>query len=122
MSDVDSEALLNYRAKRDSNCHHHQQKNKELPSQRCCKEAIEKPDAFEKIKDLKKECFTHVKGNRSEVDMEFEMFSCERIEKKKEDMQCAYECISKRQKIVSRIFLYFTHRQDLNFLPSFPFN
>lgn len=92
---------INYRAKRESpppgGCH---SKNRELPSQRCCKEAIEKQDAYEKIKEVKKECFMEVKGNRSD-DSEFEMFSCERIEKKKEEMRCAFECIVRKQNIVS---------------------
>lgn len=95
----DSEFPINYRAKRESTsgCH---PKSRELPSQRCCKEMIEKPDALEKIKEVKKECFEQVKGNRSD-DFDFEMFSCERIEKKKEEMRCAYECVVKKQKIVS---------------------
>lgn len=103
MSD-DVDTPLNYRAKRESTsaeCQPPTSRPKEFPSQRCCKEAIEKPEAFDKIKDLKKECFGMVKGNRTEQDSEFEMFSCDRIEKKKEDMRCAYECIAKKQKMVS---------------------
>ena len=94
----DLDLPLSYRAKRESGCP--SGKPKELPSQRCCKEAIEKPESFERIKEVKRECFTEVKGNRSE-DFEFEMFSCERIEKKKEEMRCAYECVAKKNKFVS---------------------
>lgn len=101
MNDDSDSAPLNYRAKRETPECQPMMRPKELPSQRCCKVAIEKPDSFDKIKDLKKACFGEVKGNRTEHDSEFEMFSCDRIEKKKEEMRCAYECIAKKQKIVS---------------------
>lgn len=93
---------LNYRAKRESSGPGCLPKDRELPSQRCCKEAIEKPGVFEKIKEVKRECFSMVKGNRTE-EFEFEMFSCERIEKKKEEMRCGFQCIVKKQKLVSLV-------------------
>lgn len=104
VSDDQQESLLNYRTKREAPCGAGHKK--ELPSQRCCKEAIERPEAFDKVRDLKKECFGQVKGNRTELDFEHEMFSCERIQKKKEDMRCAYECIAKKQKMVSLLGMF----------------
>lgn len=104
MSDSNPEDLLtNYRTKRDAPCHGPGGHKKEFPSQRCCNEAIENPSSMEKIKDLKKECFGKIKENRTESESELDAFSCERLQKKKTEIRCAYECILKKQLMVSGI-------------------
>lgn len=103
MSDnIPEELLTNYRAKREAPCHgpgggH----KKEFPSQRCCKEAIENPESLDKIKEMKKECFSRIKENRTEIETEMDAFSCDRLQKKKAEIRCAYECILKKQLMVS---------------------
>lgn len=104
MSDSNPEDLLtNYRTKRDAPCHGPGGHKKEFPSQRCCNEAIENPSSMEKIKELKKECFGKIKENRTESESELDAFSCERLQKKKTEIRCAYECILKKQLMVSGI-------------------
>lgn len=94
----ESSSLNNHRTKRElPGCHSNE---RELPSLRCCKEAIEKPGVFDKIKEVKRECFSTIKANRSEV-FEFDMFSCERLEKKKAELRCGFQCIVKKQNLVS---------------------
>ncbi|XP_063695604.1 uncharacterized protein LOC134827008 [Culicoides brevitarsis] len=72
---------------------------------RCCNDGFEKS---EEMKALKKECFGEMKKHRKsrkegdvadnmKDDSTLDVFSCEKVEKNKNNVVCAMECVAKKQ-------------------------
>lgn len=70
---------------------------------RCCNDGFEHT---QEMKDLKRQCFAEVKKGRKAkhhgFDGDFDVFSCEKVEKAKEKVICAMECLARKQQLVSK--------------------
>lgn len=73
---------------------------------RCCNDDFEYTND---MKELKKQCFADIKKARKakHLDAEFDVFSCEKVERAKEKVICAMECVARKEGLVSRNFSYF---------------
>uniref|UniRef100_A0A336N4P6 CSON006422 protein n=1 Tax=Culicoides sonorensis TaxID=179676 RepID=A0A336N4P6_CULSO len=63
---------------------------------RCCNDGFERS---EEMKEIKRQCFAEVKKQRKsrKNDDGLDVFSCEKVEKNKESVVCAMECVAKKQ-------------------------
>lgn len=66
----------------------------------CCRDQIEKTETHDKLKEMKKECYQEIRANHDDAEP-FDMFSCERLKRIKQDTECAKECIAKKLEFVS---------------------
>ncbi|XP_058460137.1 uncharacterized protein LOC131435890 [Malaya genurostris] len=68
---------------------------------KCCNDS--NGENLDKIKDLKRQCFTEVKSkDRSEqgATEPIDMFSCEKVNRVKQDVLCALECVANKKNAV----------------------
>lgn len=66
----------------------------------CCRDQIERSDTHDKLKEMKKQCYQEIRANHEDAEP-FDMFSCERLKRIKQDTECAKECIAKKLEFVS---------------------
>jgi hypothetical protein len=68
---------------------------------RCCNDGYEHST---EMKELKRQCFSEVKKARKAkhhgMHEDFDVFSCEKVERAKEKVLCAMECVSRKQGMV----------------------
>ncbi|XP_055535876.1 uncharacterized protein LOC129724754 [Wyeomyia smithii] len=68
---------------------------------RCCNDA--NGENWDKIKDLKKQCYAEVRSkDRTERGMAdpIDMFNCEKLNRTKQEMICATECIGRKKNVL----------------------
>ncbi|EDS42865.1 odorant-binding protein [Culex quinquefasciatus] len=70
---------------------------------KCCNDA--NTDNLDKIRDLKKQCFSEQKTKersaRGMIDP-VDMFNCEKMNKTKQDLICAIECVGRKKSILDK--------------------
>ncbi|XP_058065413.1 uncharacterized protein LOC131215050 [Anopheles bellator] len=66
-------------------------------SHKCCND--DNVENVDKIKELKRQCFAEQRLKRKEEPVD--MFSCERVNKTRKDVNCAMECVGRKKNIVA---------------------
>lgn len=99
------------RARRDSEKKEKDSEQKDCKSSKkdkeqhykCCEDSLEKEGQSEKIKELKKQCFSEVRGSPMMRDARSRdnMFSCEGVNRTKTEIACVMQCVGQKQKTVS---------------------
>uniref|UniRef100_A0A1B0GPA7 Odorant-binding protein n=1 Tax=Phlebotomus papatasi TaxID=29031 RepID=A0A1B0GPA7_PHLPP len=94
--EIDVNVPVNYRARRDVAPPEEDKRCKTRKSGwMCCRDQIEKTETHDKLKEMKKECYQEIRANHDDAEP-FDMFSCERLKRIKQDTECAKECIAKK--------------------------
>ncbi|XP_055591674.1 uncharacterized protein LOC129743621 [Uranotaenia lowii] len=67
---------------------------------KCCNDSNE--ENLDKIKELKKECYNEVKAKdeAGTVQEPIDFFSCEKINKTKQDIVCTAECVGRKKNVI----------------------
>ncbi|GAB0089473.1 hypothetical protein DMENIID0001_040160 [Sergentomyia squamirostris] len=96
--EIDVTLPVNYRTRRDAASPLLEDDKRCKPKRSgwmCCRDQIEKTDTHDKLKEMKKQCYQEIRANHDDAEP-FDMFSCERLKRIKEDTECAKECIAKK--------------------------
>jgi len=67
---------------------------------KCCNDN-NNSSTFDKFKEMKKQCFQEIRGNKNE-DQPLDMFSCEKVNKTKEEFVCVTQCVGQKLNIVDQ--------------------
>lgn len=66
---------------------------------KCCNDDSN-DSTFDKFKEMKKQCFQEIRGPKGEESID--MFSCEKVNKTKEDFVCVTQCVGQKLNIVDK--------------------
>ncbi|KAJ6647571.1 hypothetical protein Bhyg_02794 [Pseudolycoriella hygida] len=67
---------------------------------KCCNDN-NNDSTFDKFKEMKKQCFQEIRGTKNE-EQSVDMFSCEKVNKTKEEFVCVTQCVGQKLNIVDK--------------------
>uniref|UniRef100_A0A1B0CB53 Odorant-binding protein n=1 Tax=Lutzomyia longipalpis TaxID=7200 RepID=A0A1B0CB53_LUTLO len=95
--EIDASIPVNYRIRRESSVL--PEDDKRCKPRRsgwmCCRDQIERSDTHDRLKEMKRQCYHEIRATHDDAEP-FDMFSCERLKRIKQDTECAKECIAKK--------------------------
>jgi len=99
------DVFVSARNRRDTTTTENKEDDKKCKSKKhgmwkCCNDSSN-DSTYDKFKEMKKQCFQEIRGNKNE-DQPMDMFSCEKVNKTKEEFVCVTQCVGQKLNIVDK--------------------